>query len=36
MAGHKFDGNSDNMDYFLAHVGDCDYFVITMFNELDA
>jgi len=35
-AGHGFDVNADNMDYFKSHVGDCDYFVITMFSELDA
>ena len=35
-AGHGFDVNADNMEYFKSHVGNCDYFVITMFSELDA
>ena len=36
MAGHEFDVNADNLEYFNAHVGNSAYFVITMLNELDA
>ncbi len=36
MAGHEFDVNADNLDYFKNHVGDSGFFVITMLDELDA
>ena len=36
MAGHEFDVNADNLDYFKSHVGNSGYFVITVLGELDA
>jgi hypothetical protein len=36
MAGHEFDVNADNLDYFLSKVANCEYFVVTMFSELEA
>ena len=36
LGGHEFDVNADNLDYFKSHVGNSEYFVITMLSELDA
>ncbi len=36
LAGYDFDVNADNLEYFKNKVNDCEYFVVTMFSELEA
>ncbi len=35
MAGHAFDENADNLDYFNSEVRGYPYFLVTKFSELD-
>ena len=36
IAGHSFDENASNLDYFHSEVRGYQYFLVTMFSELDA
>jgi hypothetical protein len=36
MAGHAFDASADNLDYFNSEVQGYHYFLVTMFDQLDA
>ena len=36
MAGHQFDMNADNLDYFNSKVQGYHYFLVTMFDQLEA
>ena len=36
MAGHEFDMNADNLDYFNSEVNGYHYFLVTMYDQLDA
>ena len=36
LAGHDFNYNDENLDYFNHYVGENSYFVVTMFDQLEA
>jgi 4-amino-4-deoxy-L-arabinose transferase-like glycosyltransferase len=36
MAGHAFDENADNLDYFNSEVKGYSYFLVTMFDQFDS
>jgi hypothetical protein len=36
MAGHVFDENADNLDYFNSEVKGYHYFLVTMFDQLES
>jgi 4-amino-4-deoxy-L-arabinose transferase-like glycosyltransferase len=36
MAGHAFDENADNLDYFNSEVKGYHYFLVTMFDQLES